>query len=234
MEIKKSSRADIERRRTQNFVLGMIVVLAAFFVALEYTIDPSEGELDAEAFDDIVKELDLDKLKEEEEQRIPLISKPVALMPKTIEKLNVVDEEPTDELTDDDLMPSESDAEEKTTNEEDVRPDIPKEQLEAYDMRVVEQLPEFPGGAVELMRWLTKNLHYPAMARQRKVQGRVVAQFIVNTDGTVTDLQIVGKVDPMLDREALRVMRLMPKWKAGQIEQKPCRTMVCIPIVFKL
>ena len=233
MEIKKSSRADIDGRRTQHFLLGIIVVLAAFFVALEYVPNFDEGSMDADAFDDIVKELDLDKLKEEE-QRIPLISKPVALIPKTIEQLNVVDEQPSEELTDDDLKPSESDAEEKTTNEDEVRPDIPKEELEAYDMRVVEQLPEFPGGATELMKWLTKNLRYPALARQRKVQGRVVAQFIVNTDGTVSDLQIIDKVDPMLDREAMRVMRLMPKWKAGQIEQRPCRTMVCIPIVFKL
>lgn len=233
MEIKKSPQADLESRRTQSFLLGIIVVLAALFVALEYTPNLSEGELDADALDDIVKELDIDKLKEEEE-RIPLISKPVALVPKTIEELNVVEEdEPVDELNDDELMPDKADTE-LTTDEDEVRPDVMKEELDAFDMKVVEQLPEFPGGAVALMKWLTKNLHYPALARQRKVQGRVVTQFIVNADGSLSDLKVVESAEPSLDREAIRVLRMMPAWKAGQIDQKPCRTMVCIPIVFKL
>lgn len=235
MEIKKSPQADLESRRTQSFLLGIIVVLAALFVALEYTPNLNEGELDADAFDEIVKELDLEKLKEEE-QRIPLITKPVALVPKTLEKLNVVEEEePFDELDDDELMPDKPDTEDTTTEEDEVRPDVNKEELDALDMKVVEQLPEFPGGATALMKWLTKNLRYPASARQRKVQGRVVTQFIVNTDGSLSDLKVVeSSTEPSLDREALRVLRMMPSWKAGQVDQKPCRTMVCIPIVFKL
>ena len=211
MEIKKSPQADLESRRTQSFLLGIIVVLAALFVALEYTPNLNEGELDADAFDEIVKELDL-------------------------EKLNVVEEEePVDELDDNELMPDKPDTEDTTTEEDEVRPDVNKEELDALDMKVVEQLPEFPGGATALMKWLTKNLRYPLVARQRKVQGRVVTQFIVNTDGSLSDLKVVeSSTEPSLDREALRVLRMMPSWKAGQVDQKPCRTMVCIPIVFKL
>lgn len=232
MEVKKSSSADIDRRSRQNFLLGIVVVLAALFVALEYDYTASGDEMDPDALDDIVKELDLDKLKEEEE-RIPLITKPVALAPKTLEQLNVVDEELSDELNDDELMPDKPDAE-KTTDEDEVRPEITKEELDALDQKVVEQLPEFPGGAVALMKWLTKNLRYPPYARQQKLQGRVVTQFIVNADGSLSDLKVVQPVDPSLDREALRVLRMMPAWKPGQQDNKPCRTMVCIPIVFKL
>ena len=234
MEIKKSPQADLDRRRTQNFMLGIVVVLAALFVALEFDYSVTNDTMDPEALEDMIKELDLDKLKEEE-KRIPLITKPVALIPKTIEKLNVVDEEePSDELNDDDLMPDKPDTELKTTDEDEVRPDINKEELDAMDQKVVEQLPEFPGGAIALMKWLTKNLRYPQSARQRKIQGRVVTQFIVNADGSLSDLKVVESAEPSLDREALRVLRSMPSWKAGQIDQKPCRTMVCIPIVFKL
>lgn len=234
MEIKKSPQADLDRRRTQNFMLGIVVVLAALFVALEFDYSVTNDTMDPEALEDMIKELDLDKLKEEE-KRIPLITKPVALIPKTIEKLNVVDEEePSDELNDDDLMPDKPDTELKTTDEDEVRPDINKEELDAMDQKVVEQLPEFPGGAIALMKWLTKNLRYPQSARQRKIQGRVVTQFIVNADGSLSDLKVVESAEPSLDREALRVLRTMPSWKAGQIDQKPCRTMVCIPIVFKL
>ena len=234
MEIKKSPQADLDRRRTQNFMLGIVVVLAVLFVALEFDYSVTNDTMDPEALEDMIKELDLDKLKEEE-KRIPLITKPVALIPKTIEKLNVVDEEePSDELNDDDLMPDKPDTELKTTDEDEVRPDINKEELDAMDQKVVEQLPEFPGGAIALMKWLTKNLRYPQSARQRKIQGRVVTQFIVNADGSLSDLKVVESAEPSLDREALRVLRTMPSWKAGQIDQKPCRTMVCIPIVFKL
>jgi hypothetical protein len=145
MEIKKSSQADLDRRRTQTFLLGIVVVLAALFVALEYDFSVADDSMDPDALDDIVKELDLEKLKEEE-QRIPLISKPVAMIPKTIEKLNVVEEEePSDELNDDELMPDKPDTELKTTEEDEVRPEINKEELDAMDMKVVEQLPEFPG-----------------------------------------------------------------------------------------
>lgn len=234
MEIKKSSQADLDRRRTQTFLLGIVVVLAVLFVALEFDFSVADDGMDADALEDIVKELDLDKLKEEE-KRIPLITKPVALIPKTIEKLNVVaEEEPTDELSDDELMPDKPDTELKTTDEDEVRPDINKEELDAMDQKVVEQLPEFPGGAVAMMKWLTKNLRYPSSARVRKIQGRVVTQFIVNTDGSLSDLKVVESAEPSLDNEALRVLRMMPHWKAGQTDNKPCRTMVCIPIVFKL
>ena len=105
---------------------------------------------------------------------------------------------------------------------------------EPLDFRVVEDLPQFPGGAVEFMKWLTKNLKYPATAQQRKVQGRVVAQFIVNQDGSVSDIQVVERLSTECDREALRVLRMMPKWQPGLMDAKPCRTKVCIPIVFKL
>ena len=105
---------------------------------------------------------------------------------------------------------------------------------EPLDFRVVEDLPQFPGGAVEFMKWLTKNLKYPAVAQQRKVQGRVVAQFIVNQDGSVSDIQVVERLSTECDREALRVLRMMPKWQPGLMNAKPCRTKVCIPIVFKL
>jgi protein TonB len=233
MEIKKSSQADLDRRRTQTFLLGIVVVLAALFVALEFDYSVVDDSMDPDALEDIVKELDLDKLKEEE-KRIPLITKPVALIPKTIEKLNVIEEEPSDELNDDDLMPDKPDTELKTTEEDEVRPEINKEELDALDQKVVEQLPEFPGGPVAMMKWLTKNLRYPSNARARKVQGRVVTQFIVNADGTLSDLKVVESAEPSLDSEALRVLRMMPAWKAGQVDNKPCRTMVCIPIVFKL
>ena len=220
MEIKKSAKADLDGKRSQGFFLGVVLVLALLFVALEYDWSASGDDYDLDALENIVKEIDLEALKEEE--RIPLIKEQVVERPQSADKLNVVDENPEVEL--------------KTVDEVE-NPDQPTAvdmDLNPLNFRVVEELPEFPGGATEFMKWLTKNLHYPATAQQRKVQGKVLAQFIVNTDGSISDIELLNHVDPSIDREALRVLRMMPRWKAGQQDAKPCRTQVCIPIVFKL
>jgi protein TonB len=78
------------------------------------------------------------------------------------------------------------------------------------------------------------NLKYPVYAQQRKIQGKVMVSFIVNKDGSVADIKVLKSVNPYLDAEALRVMKMMPKWKPGQEKGKPCRTMIAIPVVFKL
>ena len=95
-------------------------------------------------------------------------------------------------------------------------------------------MPQYPGGAVEFMKWLTKTLRYPQQARDRKLQGKVVAVFYIERDGSVTGINITKSLSPECDREALRVLRMMPNWKPGIQNDQPCRTKVCIPIVFKL
>ena len=98
----------------------------------------------------------------------------------------------------------------------------------------MEDLPKFPGGAVELMKWLTKNLQYPTVARNKKTQGKVVAVFYIEKDGSVTGISVTKSLSPECDNEALRVLRKMPKWEPGIQNDQPCRTKVSIPIVFKL
>ena len=233
MEVKKTSRADLDGRRGRNFLMGAVLVLTLLYVALEYDWTASDDEYDAETLENIVKELDLEALKEEE--RIPLLKEQVVERPQSADKLNVVDEEPEVELKDE-MAPPENDVDLKTLDEveDSEQPNAVDMENNPLNFRIVEQLPEFPGGAVEFMKWLTKNLHYPSSAQQRKVQGKVVAQFIVNTDGSISDIEIMKSVDASLDREAVRVLRLMPNWKPGQQDARPCRTQVCIPIVFKL
>lgn len=232
MEVKKSTKADLDGRRMQGFLLGVILVLAMLFVALEYNWTDTNSDYDFEALENIVKELDLEALKEEE--RIPLIKEQVVERPQSADKLNIVDEEPQIELKDE-IAPPE-DVELKTVDEVENpdQPTVVDMELNPLNFRIVEELPEFPGGATEFMKWLTKNLRYPSTAQLRKVEGKVVAQFIVNTDGSISDIELVTRVEPTLDREALRVLKLMPQWKAGKQDNKPCRTQVCIPIVFKL
>ena len=232
MEIKKSTKADLDGKRMQGFLLGVILVLTMLFVALEYDWTASSSDYDFDALENIVKELDLEALKEEE--RIPLIKEQVVERPQSADKLNVVEDEPEVELKDE-IAPPE-DVELKTVDEVENpdQPTVVDMELNPLNFRIVEELPEFPGGATAFMKWLTNNLCYPPTAQQRKVEGKVVAQFIVNTDGSISNIELVTRVDPSLDREALRVLRMMPQWKAGKQNDKPCRTQVCIPIVFKL
>lgn len=98
----------------------------------------------------------------------------------------------------------------------------------------MEQLPEYPGGMVEFMKWLTAMLKYPDAALKRKIEGKVMVSFIVNADGSISDIKLVKGAHKLLDDEALRVVRLMPKWKPGLEGGRPCRTMISIPIVFEI
>jgi len=99
---------------------------------------------------------------------------------------------------------------------------------------MVEQMPEFPGGEQELWNFLSSNMRYPVIAMENNIQGEVVVQFIVEKDGSITDVQVVKSVDPSLDKEAVRMVRIMPKWQAGMQQGKPVRVKYLVPIKFTL
>ena len=110
-------------------------------------------------------------------------------------------------------------------------PNTPEEDR-AFD--VVEQMPEFPGGAAEMMKFLSMNVKYPASAEKDSIQGRVIATFIVEKDGTVSSPKVVKHVSDDLDAEAVRVIELMPKWKPGRQSGREVRVKYTIPITFRL
>ena len=100
--------------------------------------------------------------------------------------------------------------------------------------QVVEIQPEFPGGMAELMKYLQKNIRYPQICKEQRVQGRVIVQFVVNADSTITDVNVVKPVNPYLDQEALRVVKAMPKWKPGKQRGEPVRVRFTLPVTFRL
>ena len=199
MEIKKNKNVDLEQGRFRMYMISLIVVLSALFVALEY--NSGDNEDDVEDYDELTEEMELAPLKREEDRIALAIKqqpKPAADKIKVVEKikeLNRMDmpEEKKDEAEGKD---SENDSEKQEKEKENPLFATADNALDnnPLNFRIVEDLPQFPGGAV-----------------------------------------IVPTYDqPDLDNEALRVMRIMPKWKPGVQNGKPCRTMVCIPIVFKL
>lgn len=99
---------------------------------------------------------------------------------------------------------------------------------------VVEQMPSFPGGNGALMQYLANNIKYPVVAQENGVQGRVVVSFVVERDGSITDVNIVRSVDPSLDREAQRVVRSMPRWNPGKQNGSAVRVKYNVPVSFRL
>ena len=111
-------------------------------------------------------------------------------------------------------------------------PNVKEEQQAIFT--VVEEMPQFPGGMGEAMRFLAQNIKYPKAAQQAKIEGRVIVQFVVGKDGSVSDIQIMRSVSPDLDAEAIRVVGMMPKWIPGKQRGKAVTVKFTMPIMFRL
>ncbi|ERI80925.1 TonB-dependent receptor [Bacteroides pyogenes F0041] len=226
MEVKKSPKADLEGKKTTWLLVGYMVVLAFMFVAFEWShrdikIDTSQ------AVADVVFEEEIIPITETPEQQAP----PPPEAPKVAELLEIVDDkaqvdEPT-AIFDEDNAPK---VEVKYVPVQVVETE-PEEQT---IFEVVEHMPEFPGGQAALMQYLAKNIKYPTIAQENGTQGRVIVQFVVNRDGSIVDAKVVRSVDPYLDKEALRVINTMPKWKPGMQRGKPVRVKYTVPVMFRL
>ena len=110
-----------------------------------------------------------------------------------------------------------------------------EEEEEEVIFMVVETMPEFPGGQQALFKYLGENVKYPVIAQENGIQGRVICQFVVNKDGSIVDVVVVrSSGEPSLDKEALRVINSMPKWKPGKQRGKPVRVKYTVPVNFRL
>lgn len=242
LEMKKSNSVDLESRKRTAFLLGLNLALALLLAALEYTAHPSM-DADSEDIPDEFAE-EMETLKAPDIKDMVAVLEPVASVPAVTEKVtesanasaNSVDRINLGIKSDGmaaaqmKLVPEKVEPAEISA----LPPVVLDEKDKPLNWRVVEELPDFPGGMVMFMKWITQNLKYPPAAKTQKIQGKVIVQFVVNKDGSVSDCKVVGPVHPLLDREALRVLALMPEWKPGTMGGKPCRTLFAMPIVFRL
>ena len=113
-------------------------------------------------------------------------------------------------------------------------PPAPKPEVATKVFDVVEEMPSFPGGQAALMQYLASNIKYPVVAQENGVQGRVIVSFVVERDGSISDVKVARSVDPSLDREAQRVVKSMPKWKPGKQNGSAVRVKYTVPVVFRL
>ena len=246
MEERKTKRADLESRRPTFFLIGLVVALALLLAALEFPTTDNSGKALPDMLDDFAQEMDMlpaldprDMIAAAQTPAAPAKTDELKVVDKQteqMEKLNAITDMRT--VGNGDGANAGNAAADGAQGNADDAPAEPPVAVDANDnplnFRVVEQLPEFPGGMSAFVKWLTDNLKYPPVAQKNNIQGQVVVSFVINRDGTVADIKIAKSVHYLLDREALRVAHMMPKWKPGIADNKPCRTLFAIPIVFKI
>ena len=227
MEVKKSPKADLENKKTSNLLVGAILTLAVLFVGFEWSERDKKVTTDT-GIETVIFEEEIIPITEQEQ---PKQAPPPPEAPKVEEVLEIMDndsdvEESTIQASDD----TQAAVEVKYTPVEVEEEEVEEQQI----FQVVEEMPEFPGGMGECMKFLGKNIKYPTISQENGVQGRVIVQFVVNRDGSIVDPVVVRGVDPYLDKEALRVIQMMPKWKPGKQRGKAVRVKYTVPVMFRL
>ena len=182
----------------------------------------------SQAITDLVFEEEIIPITEQPEQVAP----PPPEAPSIAETLTIVDDDADVEETTIATSEETNQAVEIKYVPVAVEEEEPEEQT---IFEVVEQMPEFPnGGMAGLMQYLSKNIKYPTIAQENGTQGRVTVQFVVNRDGSIVDAKVLRGVDPYLDKEAIRVISSMPKWKPGMQRGKAVRVKYTVPVMFRL
>ena len=224
MQVKKSEKASLEKDKIVFVLMGLVFVLSLCYVALEWT------EREVTKYD----VTDTEFLFEEEveiqqtSQETPPPPPPPAV--QEVEVLNVVE----DNVETESIEVNTEETETEVVIAAPVEAPVEEEEEEVVFV-VVESMPEFPGGQQALFKYLSENVKYPVIAQENGIQGRVICQFVVNKDGSIVDVEVVRSGgDASLDKEAIRVIKSMPKWKPGKQRGKPVRVKYTVPVNFKL
>ena len=226
MELKKSHKADLERKRLLFLEIGFIVVLGITFIAFEWTNRPSQAA-----------ELQISSEDFGVEEQIPITRQQQEPVPppqtQVVVELNIVD---NDVKLDDQLELADQSADDNMSMEiVAYAPADDGEEVEEEVFIIVEDMPTFQGGDQNAFRtWIQQNLRYPEIAQENGISGKVYVQFAVNSKGEVVDVKVVRGVDPALDKEAIRVVSSSPKWGPGKQRGKPVKVQFTFPIVFVL
>lgn len=224
MEPKKSPKADLESKRTIFLQLGLVVALAITLAAFEWkTYEKQEVTLQKQV------------VKETPEEMVPITKQekkpPPPEQPKSTTQLNIVENDV--EVEDEVVIDVGAD---EDTEVQEYEPVVMEEEEKKEEkiFVVVEEQPSFPGGETARMKYLRDNIEYPQLARESGIEGTVYVTFVVEKDGSITDVRVLRGIGGGCDKEAIRVVKEMPKWKAGKQRGKPVRVQFNMPIRFTL
>ena len=228
MEVKKSEKASLENKRLLFVEIGFVVALLAVLFAFEWSSkEKADTSLLAEN-----KELI-------EEEIIPITQETpppppeMAKIPILSDQIDIIDD---DVKINDNIINLEDDANLGVDIQdyvEEVHEEVVEE--ETIPFQLVEEKPKFQGGdANDFTKWVNQRLVYPDVAKENGVQGRVMLQFTVNTDGSVSGVKVLRGVDPSLDKEAVRVVSMSPKWTPGKQRDRKVKVTYTFPVIFQL
>ena len=211
MQVKKSEKASLEKDKLVYVLMGLVFVLS-----LVYEVTDTEFLFE--------EEVEIQQTSQETPPPPP----PPAV--QEVEVLNVVE----DNVETESIEVNTEETEQEVVIAAPVEAPVEEEEEEVVFV-VVESMPEFPGGQQALFKYLSENVKYPVIAQENGIQGRVICQFVVNKDGSIVDVEVVRSGgDPSLDKEAVRVIKSMPKWKPGKQRGKAVRVKYTVPVNFKL
>lgn len=226
-EVKKSPKANIETQKLTAILMGVVVAVSLLFFAFEWSSQTKKLD-ESIIVQDVLAEEEIEITRRDPAPPPP----PPPPAPETPEIIEVVEEKVETRIE----INTEDDAN-KRQMDTYVPPPPPKPKVEEVTEEifvVVEVQPEFPGGNTAMMKFLSDNIKYPVIAQENGIQGRVITNFVVERDGSITDVQVVRGVDPSLDKEAVRVIQSMPRWKPGQQRGSAVRVRFTLPVVFRL
>lgn len=228
LEVKKSAKVNLEQHKTTWLLIGYILVFAVLFVAFEWTATEKKHTGEIVSAGILLEEEIMVPITMPEKKVVP----PPPQAKQITEILEIVDDEA--EIEESELASVEETGEvvEIADVGNVVVEDIPEEEP---ILQIVEQMPEFPGGMQALMKYLKDNINYPRISRENGSQGKAFINFVVNTDGSIQDIEVLrSSSDVYLDKEALRVVGAMPKWNPGKQAGKAVRVRFTLPVTFRL
>ncbi len=228
MEIKKSEKASLENKRLLfteiGFVFALLVVLGAF----SYTTKDKKVSL----FEETTQVVDVEEMIPIT-QETPPPPPEAPKIPVLSDQIDIVDDEI--EVADDLFVNLEDDANMGVEIMDYVEVQEEEVEEEAIPFQLVEEKPKFQGGdANDFSKWVNQRLVYPEIAKENGVQGRVMLQFTVAPDGSVTNVKVVRGVDSALDKEAVRVVSSSPKWTPGRQRDRAVKVVYTFPVIFQL
>ncbi len=227
MEVKKSPKADLDSKRLTFALIGLVVSLFIVWRVFEIKSYDKRTLENLQRTVEIIEEEMVEITKQEAPKPQPPAPKPQATQIQVVED----DVEVEDEIDINAEVSQEEIIEEYVYE----APEIEEEEIvEAEIFTVVEQMPEFPGGAAEMTRFIQKNIKYPMMARESDIQGRVYVNFVVEPDGSVSNVTVMRGIGGGCDEEAVRIVNMMPKWNPGKQRGIAVRCSFTVPIVFRL
>ena len=228
MDIKKSEKASLENKKLLFVEIGLVVSLAIVLAAFEWTSTETETSLLEDTTEVLIEE---EIISTQMETPPPPPAAPK--IPILSDQIDIVDDEI--EIEDDMFMNLEDDASLGVEIMDYVEVEEEVVEEEAIPFQLVEEKPSFQGGdANQFSKWVNSKLEYPEIAKENGVQGRVTLQFTVEKDGSVTKVKVLRGVDPSLDKEAVRVVSMSPKWKPGKQRDRAVPVTYTFPVIFQL